>query len=784
VDPRKTEGRQTPKPQPAPFEIDETLAVNAPAGAKDVPTARPPLDTAPTSTDSTIQSATNAGAATTIAGTVIGDRYEVISRLGSGGMSVVYKAHHKLMDKIVAIKMLHPGLTGDPETVERFRQEAQAESFLNHPHIIAAQSLGVTDEGGLYLVMDFLPGMSLADLLNIAGRLDQKRALNIFIQTAEALAHAHEKGVIHRDIKPSNIMLIDNEENADFVKVVDFGIAKILPADGRRHQQLTADGTIFGTPAYMSPEQCLGQIPDHRSDLYALGCLMYEVVSGKVPFKGETPIETMLRHVNETAPAIADDVQIGSKLESIIYKLLEKEPARRYQQSGELLDDLREALETVDQPQVRITTSRDKISATQAKLAQIPRRKKALFGIGATVLLVMAVLLANGSTLLAAGQLAMFEPKLKADAEIAAGKDDYFNNFRLKEELAGLYWSAGRRDDAKPVYDSLARFWFASNFFFTKNLDAVDLYARVFERAYADDPVRLSDAYRKAGRMLERQFNSTDAAKAEYFYARNVDFARANWTSGLPLALADFAQIKMRRGDFVAAEDLLKRAQQALEDPSVKNNIDLRRVINIQLADCLIKLNKLGAANETLEGVTAISPNPVLEWRAVPAMRQLADKLAAEGDAAGAEKWYRHILEIQNSVTLKPTVQIADTLYNLALVYFNEKRNEDAEKTLRVALAFKLPPRSHRDLLMNINHLLADIYLAQSRLPQAERLYAEELAALKEQKHPNLSSTHQITVKKLASVINWQGRSAEASKLLVSYGLPADDVYGQLGKTK
>lgn len=763
MDPRKTEGRQTPKPQPAPFDIEETVAVNAPAGAKDIHPNVPPPDV---------------GA---LVGSIIDERYELISRLGSGGMSVVYKAHHKLLDKTVAIKMLHPGLTGDAETVERFRQEAQAESFLNHPHIIAAQALGVTSEGGLYLVMDFLPGMSLADLLKIAGRLDQKRALNIFIQTTEALAHAHGQGVIHRDIKPSNIMLIDNDESADFVKVVDFGIAKILPADGRRSQHITADGTIFGTPAYMSPEQCLGQLLDHRSDLYALGCLIYEVVSGQVPFRGETPIETMLRHVNETAPAIDDDVQIGSKLETIIFKLLEKDPNRRYQQACDLLDDLREALDSLHLPQVRIPTGAHKISGRHKRFSA----RQLGAGVVAVIAVVACGMLAiNARTLLAAAQLAAFEPQLKADAALAAGRDDYFNNFRLQEELAGLYWASGKQTEAKPVYDLLARFWLSSNFLFAKNLSELELYARVFERAYGDDPIKLSGAYRSAGRLMEVRLGATDPAKAEFFYDRNVKYVTANWVPGLPLALADLAQMKMRRGDFRGAEDLLKRATAAAEDPSVKNNNDLKRVINIQFAECLIKLNKLAAANEALQTVVEVSPSAVLEWRALPVMRMLADKLAADGDVTRAEKWYQHILAVQNSVTFKPTAQIADNLYNLALIYYNGRRNEDAEKTLRAALALNLPAQSHRDQIMNIKHLLADTYLAQSRLPQAEKLYSEELAALKEQSHPNLSATHKITVKKLASAMNWQGRSTQASQLLVSYGLAPDDVYGQLGKIK
>lgn len=276
----------------------------------------------------------------------LGDRYEVIDVLGSGGMGTVYKVKDKALDKEFAVKVLNESLVQDKLSVKRFEQEAHAASNLTHANLAAVYEYGVSKAGAPFLVMDYLGGNTLEQLLKQEGYLDVSRALDLFIQTAEAVAHAHLKGVIHRDIKPSNIIVEQGENKIEHVKVLDFGIAKVLPSEQQAQNALTQTGDIFGTPLYMSPEQCQGNMQDVRSDIYALGCVMYEALTGLTPFAAENPIKIILRHVNGDVKPMSEinrGAGVPADLESIVMRCLELDPAHRYQTANDLLYDLRRA---------------------------------------------------------------------------------------------------------------------------------------------------------------------------------------------------------------------------------------------------------------------------------------------------------------------------------------------------------------------------------------------------------------------------------------------------------
>ena len=276
-------------------------------------------------------------------GSVLQDKYRVISEIGRGGMSVVYKARHEMMDKEVAIKMLQQGLMNDQNSIKRFQQEAQAASCLAHQNVITIFDFGVSPTGQPYLVMDFLEGHSLADVIKAENHIGQRRAAAMFIQACDALEHAHQKGVLHRDLKSSNIMLVDYDGNPDFVKVVDFGIAKLMPNSGKQQQNLTATGEIFGSPIYMSPEQCLGLTLDARSDIYSMGTMLYEALTGQPPLLGANIIDTMQMHVESVPPKpskIRSDLKISGPLEMICVRALEKKPENRFKSMGEFRDAL------------------------------------------------------------------------------------------------------------------------------------------------------------------------------------------------------------------------------------------------------------------------------------------------------------------------------------------------------------------------------------------------------------------------------------------------------------
>ncbi|MBI4533628.1 MAG: serine/threonine protein kinase, partial [Candidatus Melainabacteria bacterium] len=267
-------------------------------------------------------------------GTKLADRYLILSVIGHGGMGVVYKAKHELMDRVVAIKMLQSQLISDSLSVKRFQQEARAASKLKHPNVITLFDFGVSPTGQPYLVMDYLKGISLSEVIKRDGHVGVDRCLKIFMQACSALEHAHEQGVIHRDLKPGNIMLVEEGDEKDFVKVVDFGVAKLLWGSDEEGQRLTQTGEVCGSPVYMSPEQCQGLRLDARSDIYSMGVVLYETLTGKLPLLGKTMVDTMSRHISEMPPPFSEvrpDLYIPERLESVVFKSLQKDPSDRHQ---------------------------------------------------------------------------------------------------------------------------------------------------------------------------------------------------------------------------------------------------------------------------------------------------------------------------------------------------------------------------------------------------------------------------------------------------------------------
>lgn len=292
-------------------------------------------------------------------GTVLAGKYEIMSVVGTGGMGVVYKGRQHLMDRIVAIKMLRAQHVSDSMSVKRFQQEGKACCLLNHPHVITIYDFGVSPTGQPYMVMDFLEGVSLADIIKQDGQVGVERSIRILMQACEALDHAHRLGVVHRDLKPSNIMLIDYDGEKDFVKVVDFGVAKINSPNDVEAQRLTQVGEVCGSPVYMSPEQCMGYELDNRSDIYSMGVVMYEALTGKLPLLGKTMVDTMSKHISEPPPPFSEarpDLYIPERLEAVIMKALAKDPEQRHQTMDDLARDLDMAIPRPGRSQVLRTT--------------------------------------------------------------------------------------------------------------------------------------------------------------------------------------------------------------------------------------------------------------------------------------------------------------------------------------------------------------------------------------------------------------------------------------------
>jgi serine/threonine-protein kinase len=281
----------------------------------------------------------------TLIGTVLDDRYEILAEVGRGALGVVYKARHLVMEKTVAVKILFGEVDVDKDETNflRFQREAQAASSMSHPNIVTVYDFGFSKQKTPYLVMDYIEGVNLKEVLSRHQRLPVERAVQIFLQMCSALEHAHSKGILHRDIKPENVVLLRTSWNPEFVKLVDFGIAKYVNEPRNNSKKLTMDGQVLGTPAYMSPEQVMGDRLDPRSDVYCMGVLMYHSVSGRLPILGTTSADTMSRHISDKPKEfqeICPNIPIPFKLERTIFKALKKHPQDRHQSMKELFIEL------------------------------------------------------------------------------------------------------------------------------------------------------------------------------------------------------------------------------------------------------------------------------------------------------------------------------------------------------------------------------------------------------------------------------------------------------------
>jgi serine/threonine-protein kinase len=278
------------------------------------------------------------------AGKVIDGRYRLREKLGEGGMGAVYKVEHVRIGKILALKVLRPDLQRDKRVVSRFHQEARLVSKLSHPNTIQVFDFGELEDGSLYIAMEYLAGRDLAWTLRAHGPMDEERAVHIGIQVLSSLAEAHEHGIVHRDVKPANVMVVKGKRGTrqELVKVLDFGIAKLNEGEGRKH--ITGVTDFVGTPAYMSPEQASGEELDARSDLYSVGAMLFELVTGRGPFLGPNPMAIVNQHLTEPAPRlsqVAPEKDFSPAFEAVVARALAKNRKDRFDGA----DAMREALE-------------------------------------------------------------------------------------------------------------------------------------------------------------------------------------------------------------------------------------------------------------------------------------------------------------------------------------------------------------------------------------------------------------------------------------------------------
>jgi hypothetical protein len=348
----------------------------------------------------------------TVIGTLISERYRLDEKIGSGGMSSVYRAFDPTLERWVAIKLMHRDISHDPDQLERFRREARAVAQLNHPHVVTVIDAG-EDDGAPYIVFEYVEGETLKDRIRRLGRLPVSEAVAYAIEIARALEAAHASRLVHRDVKPQNV-LIDPDGRA---KVTDFGIARSLEAQG-----LTATGRVLGTTDYVSPEQALGHEVTGQSDIYSLGIVLYEMLTGEAPFTADTQVAVAMKHVREPLP----DVQrrrpeISASLAAVVERATAKETQNRYQDVSEMVHDLEEVLAIeaarTGQATGEATAVLQSLSGDTADFAptRLRRPKRAL----ALTLLVLALLAATAVFLADRTEKGTGGPVVKKPAELS-----------------------------------------------------------------------------------------------------------------------------------------------------------------------------------------------------------------------------------------------------------------------------------------------------------------------------------------------------------------------------
>lgn len=311
-----------------------------------VPVLPPATSTAQIAADDRLLGADSEAPYSDLIGKTIDKKYLIQSVLGEGGMAVVYRAHHVQMERTVVIKVMQGWLLSNRNSVERFERECKLTAKLNHPNIVSVYDVGLINGKEPYLVMEYIKGESLADKIHNSGALPYATTANIIIQICRGLQEAHTSGIIHRDLKPDNVLLQHKSDRPDWVKIVDFGISNFVHGS----KKLTKTGRMVGTPEYIAPEQLKDRPIDMRTDLYGIGIMMFEMLTGRVPFDGESAESILMKHLLEDAPTMAEvrpELAENNLFQPIVDKLLKKNPDDRYQTATELRLDVEHALNAV-----------------------------------------------------------------------------------------------------------------------------------------------------------------------------------------------------------------------------------------------------------------------------------------------------------------------------------------------------------------------------------------------------------------------------------------------------
>ena len=660
-------------------------------------------------------------------GVVLPRRYRILEPLGRGSMSVVYKGTYEPLDQVVAIKMLKSHLVSDPHQAKRFQREIKTAGSLNHPNIVGILDFGVTEQGVPYLIMDYLEGKSLSEILDTEERISVSRCIRMFSQAADALAYAHREGVIHRDIKPSNILVVDTADEKDVIKIVDFGIAKIQAPGINGGAQNSANGLtstneVLGTPLYMSPEQSQGKELDGRSDVYSLGCVMYHAITGKPPFIGDTPLDTIRMQISATpAPieTVRPDLYIPDRLVAAVTKALQKDPRNRYQRMEYVKNELDSQVMRPDSSSISMRTRRPDESHKMPAVQDKPEFFLKLPIICGILAVLFTVGVVGWGFITDVGKKPAV---IKVNLPIPS--DDNWHKSILAGQAA---FSDGRYADAEESYNEALTE--ASKFKQPDSRLANTLNSLAYAY-YAED--RFDDAQKACNRSLDilKSINPKDPAIADTLanlsriYCATGDYDRAE-TAGkealemrqkylgathhdVALSLQGLAELDCKRGNYKKAGEVLTQALNIAQKSLGSENPDVASIEH-DLGMVYEKQGKYAAAEQLFD--TALGIRQKSLGTENPAV---ADTLCALGTLnfnlhkdAAAESMFNTALTIRQKIFGQDSSRTAEVYSCLAILYDNDKKFAQAEECYRKAVEIRQKlwgPDSPR-LVRSLEHL-------------------------------------------------------------------------------
>lgn len=619
-------------------------------------------------------------------GTTLDDRYEIVAYLGCGGMGSVYKARHAELDRAVAIKVLHPRFCGSNAAIVRFQREAKILSTLTHPNMLTVYGFGGA-KGVIYLAMEYVQGASLGRLIEEKGRLQPAVAIQLLLEICDAMSCAHKNDVLHRDLKPDNVMIVTGADGEYHAKVVDFGLAKLV--DDTNAQRLTKTGEVVGDPRYMSPEQCYGKKLDARSDIYSFGCLMYEVLTGRLPFDGVEPVAIMHKHIDEEAKSFAKDLRIPAALETITMTALAKDKQLRYSSFDEVKELL---LKVAECPEIEIAATINRRSGKQAAKTPIAIVTFcAIVGVGTMFWAVTGFPTWDLMQGYAKYALAIdASQKAKSALSIAeyyiAGKD-YSNAVALLEEAARIYQSL---DDRNSVF--MCRLMIGNLYFEQNRLaEAESLYSEFLMEAL--ELARKSNAMPASEKVLVSSLRNYSSLRPDASIQLAQGFSDAYVSNNMPIsALNSLFAISAAGSKEIQANSAFSIGLLALKQKHFRD-AQTQFDRSIELSRNNTRFNR--ASKVISEVRRAGTKSMVIHFQKVQAeylgqadLRgklaleiQIADEYFRQSDFPAAQEFYSAGLQLANR--LRSERNLRQCLHGLGRTYLMLGKHERAEEMFR-----------------------------------------------------------------------------------------------------